>query len=122
MSTDTKQQSALEEAQAIVYGRGEADYGHPYDDYVRTSRLWEAFLGLKEGTIGPRRAAVMMVLVKCSREAHRPKRDNRVDIAGYAECVDRIDQREKELHEKLSHGLSAPDKVTWPHPLIGSVR
>lgn len=31
-----------------------------------------------------------MIAVKISRECHRPKRDNRVDIAGYAEVLDMV--------------------------------
>ena len=31
-----------------------------------------------------------MIAVKISRECHRPKRDNRVDIAGYAEALDMV--------------------------------
>ena len=31
---------------------------------------------------------LMMVAVKLSREAGKPKRDNRVDGAGYLECAD----------------------------------
>lgn len=90
-------ESALLEAQRLVHGDRQAAYGHPYDDYLRTSRMWEGLLGLPEGFIGPRKAALMMALVKASREVNRPKRDNRVDGAGYFECVDLIAEREAEL-------------------------
>ena len=33
---------------------------------------------------------MLMVVLKLSRERHRPQRDNRVDIAGYAEVGDWI--------------------------------
>jgi hypothetical protein len=36
----------------------------------------------------------MMACVKMSREAFKPKRDNRVDAAGYIECADLIAQRQ----------------------------
>lgn len=81
------------EAQSLVYGDRNAAYGHPHDDYRTTARLWEAYLDLPEGRIGAKHAAMMMALVKVSRESRRPKRDNLVDLAGYAECAWRIDQR-----------------------------
>lgn len=83
-------ETILAEAQRLVHGDRGAAYGHPYYDYLRTSRAWEALLGMDEGTIGPHKAALMMIVVKLSREFHKPKRDNRTDICGYAECGDMI--------------------------------
>lgn len=93
-AVDVPYLTACEEALTLVYGDRQASYGHPFDDYTRTSAMVEAFLGLPAGFIGPRRMAGVMALVKLSRESHRPKRDNRVDLAGYAECMERIAQRE----------------------------
>lgn len=90
-------ETALQEAQRLVHGDRQAAYGHPYDDYSRTARMWEALLGLEPGRISPRVACLMMVAVKLSREVHVPKRDNRVDGAGYFECADLCAQREAEL-------------------------
>lgn len=82
------EESALQEAQRLVHGdRGDA-YGHPIDDYTRTGRMWGAILGI--GDIDPRVACLMMAAVKISREVHKPKRDNRVDLAGYAECAQMV--------------------------------
>lgn len=86
--------SISQEAHSLVYGDRNKAYGHPHDDYFRTSRLWEALLGLPEGTIGPYRAALMMALMKASRAAYQYKRDSLVDLAGYAECAHRIHRRE----------------------------
>lgn len=85
-------ESALQEAQRLVHGdRGEA-YGHPIDDYTRTGRMWGAILGI--GDIDPRVACLMMAAVKISREVNAPKRDNRVDLAGYAECAQMVAERQ----------------------------
>ena len=85
-------ESALQEAQRLVHGdRGDA-YGHPIDDYTRTGRMWGAILGVPD--IDPRMCALMMAAVKLSRETHKPKRDNRVDLAGYAECAEMIAVRQ----------------------------
>jgi len=63
------------------------DYGHPYEDFSRTAKIWSAILGIE---VTPQQAILCMIAVKISRECHRPKRDNRVDIAGYAEALDMV--------------------------------
>ena len=80
-------ETALEEAQRLVYGdRGET-YGHPLDDFSRTAAIWAALLN---APVTAEQVAMCMVALKLSRETHKPNRDNRVDLAGYAECLDRI--------------------------------
>lgn len=81
-------ETILEEAQRLVHGdRGKA-YGHPILDYERTGRIWGAILGLPD--IDPRLCCLMMAGVKISREVNAPRRDNRTDLAGYAECADMV--------------------------------
>lgn len=87
-------ESALQEAQRLVHGDRGAAYGHPIDDYTRTGRMWGAILGV--GDIDPRICCLMMAAVKISREVNAPKRDNRVDLAGYAECAEMVAQRQAE--------------------------
>lgn len=91
-------ETVLEEAQRLVYGDRQAAYGHPYDDYSRTARMWEACLGLPAYRITPRLACLMMACVKISREVNAPKRDNMTDLAGYAACAQRCAEREDELN------------------------
>ena len=79
--------SILYEAHNLVHGvRGE-DYGHPYEDFSRTAKIWSAILGVD---VTPEQVALCMIGVKISRECNKPKRDNRVDIAGYAEALDMV--------------------------------
>lgn len=85
-------ESALEEAQRLVHGDRGASYGHPIDDYTRTGRMWGAILGIPD--IDPRVCCLMMGAVKISREVNAPKRDNRVDLAGYAECAQMVAERQ----------------------------
>lgn len=94
------QTTILQEAQSLVYGDRQAAYGHPYDDYTRTARMWEAILGMRPFTITPRIACLMMAAVKISREVNAPKRDNLVDLAGYAACAARCTERAAELGER----------------------
>ncbi len=85
-------ETVLQEAQRLVYGDRGAAYGHPLDDYTRTAALWSPILGVP---VTAEQAILCMIQVKISRECHAPKRDNRVDIGGYSECLDRVDQERK---------------------------
>jgi len=88
----------LSEADRLVIGDRGSNYGHPFDDFSRTGRMWGAILGTLD--IPPHLVALCMVALKMSRECHRPKRDNRVDMAGYVKTeqmvVDRYEQLAKE--------------------------
>jgi len=77
--------SVLLEAHAIVYGARQDRYGTPSDNHARTAALWSAYLGCP---ITARQVCVLNILQKVSRDAHTPGRDNAVDIAGYAECLE----------------------------------
>lgn len=84
-------ETILEEAQRLVHGDRGAAYGHPADDFARTGKMWGAILGTE--AIPAERVALCMIAVKVSREVNAPKRDNRVDIAGYAETLDMVHNR-----------------------------
>lgn len=81
-------ETILQEAQRLVHGDRGANYGHPIEDFTRTGRMWGAILGIPD--VAPELVGLCMVALKMSREVHKPKRDNRVDLAGYAETVDMI--------------------------------
>lgn len=93
------EETVCHEADRLVSGdRGDA-YGHPMEDFSKTGRMWGAILShWAERTWGkepvpPDLVGLCMMALKMSREAHKPKRDNRVDIAGYAKCVDMIQSK-----------------------------
>jgi len=82
----------LAEASRITRGSRQAQYGPPDQDFRRTAGMWSALFAakLKDGvTFEPRDVALAMILLKTSRETHQRKRDNWVDIAGYASCGSR---------------------------------
>lgn len=81
---------AVDLARDIVYGRGEKQYGHPYDDFGRTARLWSVILGVD---VTREQVAMCQMMVKVSREMNMPQQDNRVDMIGYAEALDRVARR-----------------------------
>lgn len=91
LDPDHKPPDLVYQAIDLVYGDRQGAYGHPYDDYSRTAGMWSAFLGVE---ITPAQAALMMVLLKVSRERNRPKDDNIVDAHGYLLCYGRIQGRE----------------------------
>jgi hypothetical protein len=73
----------LEEALRITKGDRNASYGPPDQDFQRTAAMWSAIKGVP---FEAREVALFMVALKLSRETHQRKRDNWVDIAGYARC------------------------------------
>ena len=83
--------SVLVEAERLINGPRQKDYGHPAEDFQRTGRIWGAILGIQD--VPPERVALCLVGVKISREVNAPKRDNRVDGPGYWGCLDLIEQR-----------------------------
>jgi uncharacterized protein YfaQ (DUF2300 family) len=84
-----ERQSVLVEAQGLVHGGRNDDYGHPLDDWSRTAAMVSAMLAHKlREPLTAEDALMFMVCVKLSREVNRPKRDNRTDGAGYFECLD----------------------------------
>ena len=81
--------SILVEAQNLVHGPRQASYGHPADDFQRTADLLNV-LSKRGRAWLPSDVALVMMCVKLSRQANAYKRDNLVDLCGYAECWARI--------------------------------
>lgn len=81
--------SILSEAITITGGDRQASYGPPDQDFRRTAEFWTtAFEHLlrDDAEFQPDDIAKAMILLKLSRQTHQQKRDNWVDIAGYAHC------------------------------------
>lgn len=90
----------LEQAKDIVYARAEQQYGHPRNDFKCIATCWTAYLQKKgvipEGeAINERDVALMMIQLKVARDANKPGFDNTCDIAGYAECAERVAPADK---------------------------
>lgn len=81
-------ENCLEEAGKIVRGSREDTYGPAERNLSRIAKMWSAYLSVP---LTARQVAVMMVLLKASRDAFKPKHDNMVDICGYAYLADTID-------------------------------
>jgi hypothetical protein len=100
-------ETICQEADRLVsHDRGN-DYGHPLEDFGRTGSLWAPILSgwarTTEGDepISPELVGLCMIALKISREINRPKRDNRVDIAGYAKCLEMINEKQASMNYSL---------------------
>jgi len=88
----------LQEADKLTSQDRHQDYGHPYHDFNRTAGLWSELLGVK---VTPRQVGLCMIALKLSRQVNKPKKDNLIDIAGYARTIEMIDEFEKDNPEQL---------------------
>lgn len=115
-----------DEAYELVYGDRGRDYGHPYDDYLRTVQIQTAISmgsdvffetlskevlenfeeGFAETAVritakktdpaAVKMALQFMMAVKISRQINRNKHDNLLDFCGYVICYKRCLERIKE--------------------------
>ena len=76
-------EDVLEEALRITKGDRQNQYGPPDQDFQRTAAMWSALKGVQ---FTAQDVAAFMIVLKLSRQTHQNKRDNWVDIAGYARC------------------------------------
>lgn len=94
-------ESILQEAHRLTHGPRQADYSHPLDDYGRTAGMVNSLFAHKfNQPLLPEDITMIMMCVKMSRQAHRQKRDNMVDAAGYAWCTDDIIEERKRREVK----------------------
>lgn len=80
--------SVLTEAQGLVHGDRNEQYGAPAEEYTRTVGMVNAMLAAKlREPLAPEDLAYIMVCLKLSRQINKPKRDSLVDAAGYCEVA-----------------------------------
>lgn len=90
-----KQPTILEEAQAAVYGDRANDYGTVTDNFQRIADYWNVTLKSNLKTpITPEQVGLCMCGVKMARQAFKAKRDNLVDLAGYAATLEKLGKGE----------------------------
>ncbi len=85
--------SILEEALTLTSGDRRRDYDEAAPNHERIAGAWNWYLAARKDPNAPISAldaASMMILLKIARSCHTPKRDNYVDIAGYARCAAEI--------------------------------
>ena len=70
----------LEEANEIV-GSRDKKYGDPIESWERVSRVASELTGKQ---LTPTDCVTVLIAMKLVRQLYSPKRDNMVDLAGYA--------------------------------------
>ena len=76
----------IEQAQVVVSGDRQKDYGHPKDNHTCTAQMWSAWLSRKYDmpiVVDTEDVCWMNILQKASRQANKSKDDNAVDVVGY---------------------------------------
>ena len=74
----------LREAEKLICGDRNAQYGDPLQDFKRIATMWSLIFGIE---VLPHQVAMCMMAMKLSRLVHSPgKYDSWVDAAGYAGC------------------------------------
>jgi hypothetical protein len=76
--------TATTAGEALVKGDRLDAYGDPDASFNRIAKLWTAHLGTE---VTKRDVALMMILMKVSREKSNHKADNLDDIEGYVYCA-----------------------------------
>jgi hypothetical protein len=94
--SEVNKKSICEIADNLVSSDRQSTYGHPYDNFKDIGRVWGMILNLPD--IAPEKVGLMMAGVKIAREKFLPKRDNLIDLCGYAKTVDLIQDKKKELN------------------------
>lgn len=93
-----KKTNLLQEAEGLVYGERNLDYGHPSTNFSNIADLWNAYLSAKHTNqqgVGPYLnnidIAALNILQKIARISTNQKHmDSWKDIAGYAATAERI--------------------------------
>lgn len=88
MSTMPTPISILAQAENIVNGERQEQYGSPVESMNSIAALWTGYL---RHPINGKDVAMMMALLKIAREQHNAKRDNLVDAAGYISIAERCE-------------------------------
>lgn len=89
------------EADYLVHGPRSGSYGPPIEDFSKVAALASTLLyGKLKKPLDPEDIALFMVAIKLSREIHKHKRDNLVDMIGYIltlqSCIDWRRKHQKE--------------------------
>lgn len=85
---DEVKETVLDEAKRIVYGERNESYGDPSDDFANIAKMWSVVFGKD---VSVTQVGLAMACLKIARHLHKPKRDNLVDLAGYAACLERCE-------------------------------
>jgi hypothetical protein len=86
------QDNLLLEADRITSQDRQNSYGHPIDHWTRTVEVLRGLTNDKSLEMHPETVGLLWICDKLARYVHGGKRDNLVDIAGYARCIEKVHQ------------------------------
>lgn len=96
ITPDERQLIEQEAASLVRNGKRQGTYGHPRGDFDTIAKMWSAILSKsnqRDVNVEAEQVALMMIAMKLSRLARDPSHhDSRVDVIGYAICLDRLDE------------------------------
>ena len=87
------EKSILAEAEEIVNGSRHSDYGDARESFGRIATIASVMTG-KE--LSPEDCCAVLMAVKLVRESFAHKRDNLVDLCGYAHIMNELNENESE--------------------------
>ena len=85
--------SILAEAEEIVNGSRHSDYGDPVESFERIAKTASMIAGRD---LSPNECCAVLMAVKLVRESFAHKRDNLVDLCGYAHIMNELNENESE--------------------------
>lgn len=80
--------SILTEAESIVNGDRDVQYGNPNEAFKEYSNILEATFGIK---LTPAEICKVQIAIKLGRLKYKHKRDSVVDLCGYSEILNRLE-------------------------------
>lgn len=80
-------ETVLQEADRLVSGDRNHQYGEPWEDYERVASLWSILDGIKHDR---KKCILKMIALKLARLCVQYKRDTMVDICGYVRCLEKV--------------------------------
>ena len=90
--SEENDKSILSEAEEIVNGSRQSDYGDPVESFERIAKTASMIAGRD---LSPNECCAVLMAVKLVRESFAHKRDNLVDLCGYAYIMNEIKESNK---------------------------
>ena len=91
---EENEKSILSEAEKIVNGNRQSDYGDAANNFHRIANIVNSMY--PQLNINAQQCCAVLMAVKLIREGFRHKRDNLVDLCGYAHVMNEINDRKNE--------------------------
>jgi hypothetical protein len=94
--------NVLKEAETLVNGERRQQYGPILESFQKIAKMWSMILGI---TVTTQHVAMCMIALKLCRHIPGFKRDNLVDICGYAYLAEILNRQEDPQVKACDHKL-----------------